>query len=229
VNYTYSKELDDLIASPRDPNADFLEYAPGTIDHPHVATATWLYQLPFGAGRDFNSGNKALSSIISHWQVAGIFTFASGAPMTITSGNCTSTSGVINATCYPNYNTSYTGSVWTNGSQAIGKGPANVSTTPYLNKTAFTDPAAYTWGDVARSAPDHLFAPHNADMDLSVRREFKIREQVRLALQADAFNVNNAVHFSPPGTLNMDSASFGLITSVANLPRKLQFSGRITF
>jgi hypothetical protein len=229
VNYTYSKELDDLIASPRDPNADFLEYAPGTIDHPHVATATWLYQLPFGAGRDFNSGNKALSSIISHWQVAGIFTFASGAPMTITSGNCTSTSGVINATCYPNYNTSYTGSVWTNGSEAIGKGPANVSTTPYLNKTAFTDPAAYTWGDVARSAPDHLFAPHNADMDLSVRREFKIREQVRLALQADAFNVNNAVHFSAPGTLNMDSASFGLITSVANLPRKLQFSGRITF
>jgi len=38
VNYTYSKELDDLIASPRDPNADYLEYAPGTIDHPHVAS-----------------------------------------------------------------------------------------------------------------------------------------------------------------------------------------------
>jgi len=227
VNYTYSKELDDLIASPRDPNADYLEYAPGTIDHPHVATATWLYQLPFGAGRDWNSGNKALSSIISHWQVAGIFTFASGAPMTITSGNCTSTSGVINATCYPNYNTSYTGSVWENG--AIGSGGASLTTTPYLNKAAFVDPTAYTWGDVARSAADHLFAPHNADMDLSVRREFKIHEQVRLALQADAFNVNNAVHFSPPGTLNMDSASFGLITSMANLPRKLQFSGRITF
>jgi hypothetical protein len=228
VNYTYSKELDDLIASPRDPNADYLEYAPGTIDRPHVATGTWLWQLPLGAGHDWNSGNKGLSSIISHWQVAGIFTFNSGAPMTITDGNCVS-QGVIDATCYPNYNTNYSGSVWTNGPLGIGKGPANVSTTPYLNKAAFSDPANYTWGNVARSAPDHLFAPHNADVDVSVRREFKIRERVRLALQADAFNVNNAVHFSAPSTLNINSASFGLISSIANQPRKLQFSGRITF
>jgi hypothetical protein len=148
--------------------------------------------------------------------------------MTITDGNCVS-QGVIDATCYPNYNTNYSGSVWTNGPLGIGKGPANVSTTPYLNKAAFSDPANYTWGNVARSAPDHLFAPHNADVDVSVRREFKIRERVRLALQADAFNVNNAVHFAAPGTLNIDSASFGLISAIANQPRKLQFSGRITF
>ncbi|MGA3325430.1 MAG: TonB-dependent receptor [Terriglobia bacterium] len=226
LNYTYSKELDDLIASPRDPNADFLERGPGTIDHPHVATATWLYQLPFGAGHNWNSGNKALSSIISHWQVAGIFTLTSGAPMTITSGNCTNSGGVINATCYPNYNTSFSGPVWENGS--IGSGGANVGTTAYLNKAAFSDPAAFTWGNVARSAPDHLFLPHNADADVSVRREFKIREQLILAFQADAFNVNNAVHFAGP-TLNMDSASFGIFSSMANQPRKLQFSARLTF
>jgi hypothetical protein len=49
-----------------------------------------------------------------------------------------------------------------------------------------------------------------------------------LACQADAFNVNNAVHFGTPG-LNIDTAAFGKVTTMANQPRKLQFSGRVSF
>src|SRR5262249_3696745 len=107
-------------------------------------------------------------------------------------------------------------------------GGATVTSTPYLNKGAFVDPAAYTVGNIARSAPFGLFAPHNASVDLSVRREFHIKERVRLAFQADAFNVNNAVHFGAPAT-NIDAANFGTFSSMANQPRKLQFSGRVSF
>jgi hypothetical protein len=217
VNYTFSKELDDL-AGVRDPNKDFLEKGPGAIDHANVASATFVYQLPF------HTSNKAMSSVISHWQVSGIFTFTTGAPLSIT-GTCVG-GGIINAACYPNYNSAFTGSVWQNGS--IGSNGANVSSTPYLNKAAFVDPANYTAGNIARSAPLGLFAPHNADLDLSVRREFPIKERFRISLQADAFNVNNAVHFAAPGT-GIDSASFGIFSAMANQPRKLQFSARITF
>ena len=223
VNYTFSKELDDLVGV-RDPNKNFLEKGPGTIDHPNVAAATFVYGLPFGAGHKWSSGNKALSQVISNWQFSGIFTFTNGAPFSIT-GTCTG-GGIIDATCYPSYNPNFSGSVHENG--AIGSGGANVSSTPYLNKAAFIDPAIYTEGNIPRSAPLGLFAPHNADLDLSVRREFPIREHVRLAFQADAFNVNNAVHFAAPG-LGIDSATFGIFSSMANQPRKLQFSGRITF
>ncbi len=76
-NYTYSKELDDLVGV-RDPNKDFLEKGPGTIDHPTVLSATFVYQLPFGAGHALNSGSHALNAIISHWQLSGIFTYAGG-------------------------------------------------------------------------------------------------------------------------------------------------------
>lgn len=224
INYTFSKELDDLLASPRDPNKDFLERAPGTIDHQQVATATFLYQPPFGAGRKWNSSNKVVSTLISNWQFSGIFTFTSGAPLTIT-GTCVG-AGVIDATCFPNYNPNFSGSVWENGS--IGSGGANVGSTPYLNKAAFADPANYTAGNVARAAPLALFAPHTDDFDLSVRREFAITERVRLAFQADAFNVNNGVHFAAPG-MAIDSASFGIFSSMANQARKLQFSGRVSF
>jgi len=223
VNYTFSKELDDLVGV-RDPNKDFLEKGPGTIDHPNVAAATFVYALPLGAGHNWNSGNKVLSSAMSNWQFSGIFTFTNVAPLSIT-GTCVG-GGIIDASCYPNYNPNFSGSVHENGS--VGSGGANVSSTPYLNKAAFVDPANYAEGNIPRSAPFGLFAPHNADLDLSVRREFAIREHVRLAFQADAFNINNAVHFAAPGT-GIDSASFGIYSSMANQPRKLQFSGRVTF
>ncbi len=88
---------------------------------------------------------------MSHWQLSGIFTFTSGAPLSIT-GTCTG-GGIIDASCYPNYNPNFSGSVWQNGTPETG----NLATTPYLNKAAFVDPPAYTAGNIARSAPLRAF------------------------------------------------------------------------
>ena len=79
------------------------------------------------------------------------------------------------------------------------------------------DPPAYTEGNIPRSAPYGLLAANNADVDVSARREFIIREKVRLGFQADAFNVNNSVHFATP-ELGIDSATFGIFTAMANSP-----------
>jgi hypothetical protein len=222
--YTFSKELDDL-ATARNPFNDGLEKAPGTIDHAHVITATFVYALPFGAGHALSSGNAVINNLISNWQITGIVTYSSGAPLTITANGCTS--GGILGTCYPNYNPSFSGAVRINGDYGSGS-VLGSAPTAYLSKAAFVDPAPFTVGNVPRSAPFGLFGPHIADEDISVRREFKIKERVKLALQADAFNITNAVYFAPPAT-NIDSASFGTVSSQANLPRKLQLSGRITF
>ncbi len=219
-NYTYSKELDDLVGV-RDPNKDFLEKGPGAIDHPTVVSATFVYRLPFGAGK-LKSDVRPLDAVISNWQFSGIFTYQGGAPLSIT-GTCTG-GGIIDASCYPNYVPGFSGSVWQNGTPGTG----NITTTSYLNKAAFVDAPAYTEGDIPRAAPLGLFAPHSADVDISVRREFAICECAKLAFQADAFNINNAVHFAAPGT-GIDSATFGIFTSMANSPRKLQFSARLTF
>ena len=53
---------------------------------------------------------------------------------------------------------------------------------------------------------------------MSLRREFAIHEKLKLAIQCDAFNVNNAVRFGAPGT-SPDQASFGTLTSQVNQPR----------
>jgi len=224
--YTFSKELDNLLASARDPFDYDLEKSRGSIDHTHVFIGTVSYQLPFGAGRHFNPGNAAARALISGWNLAGIVTFATGAPLALTGSACNA--GGILGTCIPNYNPAWTGSnVRINGNYGDGN-VLGSSPTSYLDRTAFVAPLAYTFGDLPRTGVYGLNAPYNADVDLSVRREFVIHENVKLAIQGDAFNVNNAVHFSAPGT-NPDQASFGTLTSQVNQPRKLQLNARITF
>ena len=221
VGYTFSKELDNLVA-PRNPYNTALEKAPGAVNRPHVMNATFVYLLPFGADRKFKSGHSAVNQIIGGWQLSGVVNAASGAPLIITATNCQS--GNILGTCYPNYNPSFSGDARINGNFGDG----NVATTPYLNKAAFVVPAPYTVGNVARSAALGLNVSHVTNFDLSVHRDFKIREHWRLSLQSDAFNILNSVYFGAPGT-NIDAANFGLVTSQSNLPRRLQLSARITF
>ena len=100
--------------------------------------------------------------------------------------------------------------------------------TPYFAKAAFVSPAPYTVGNVSRTAPYGLYAPHIMGLDVSLRREFAIKERIKFAIQADAFNVTNSVFFGAPG-LNIDSANFGTLTTQANQPRKYQLNARITF
>ena len=224
--YTFSKELDNLLASARNLFDYELEKSRGGIDHRHVFTGTVSYQLPFGAGRRLNPGNAVARALISRWNVSGVVTFATGAPLALTGSACNA--GGILGTCIPNYNPAWAGTaVRINGNYGDGN-VLGSSPTSYLDRTAFVAPAAYTFGNLPRTGVYGLNAPYNADVDLSVRREFAIYENVRLAIQADAFNVNNAVHFGAPG-LNPDQASFGTLTSQANQPRKLQFNARITF
>ena len=225
VAYTYSKELDNLFSTSRNPFDNSLEKALGAVNRPSVFTATFVYQLPFGAGHQMNSGNRVLSTVISGWQIAGVASYSSGAPLQILANGCTS--GSILGTCFPNYNPSFTGDAQINGN--YGSGSVLGSTpTVYLNKAAFVDPQPFTVGNVARTAPYGLRVQPITNIDLSLRREFKFFERVRFSLQADAFNVNNAVYFGAPGN-NIDSTNFGTVTNQSNQPRKLQLSGRITF
>jgi hypothetical protein len=90
------------------------------------------------------------------------------------------------------------------------------------------NPAPYTFGNLPRSAPFGLLGPHILNEDASLRREIKLRERLKLAFEANVFNITNSVYFNTPAT-NIDAANFGQVTSQRNLPRKVQLNARITF
>ena len=232
ANYTFSKELDD-VAGVRVPGEDNLEWSVGTVDEKHVFAGTFVYQLPFGTGNRLRSGNSAVNNAISGWQFSGIVQEHSGAPMTV-SGSCTGY-GIIDASCYPNAtavgSVGSTGATWNGGSVWQNGRPTTAAaaiSTHYINGAAFTNAPAGTYGNVARTAPDHLFVPRYGDIDLSVRKTVPLWESTKLVIQADSFNVPNSVYLAAPST-TVGSSSFGTYSSQANLPRKWQFSARLTF
>jgi len=222
INYTFSKEMDDLGTS-RLPGANYLEYSLGAINHKHVLATTVVYKLPFGAGHTLNGGSPAARALISGWQLSGLFTGSTGAPLTVT-GTCTG-GGIIDATCYPNVVKG--ASAWVPNAPEPGTAAVAFGTA-YINAAAFTNPPAYTYGNAARTAPLGLFAPTIRDLDVSIRREIPLYERVKFLFQADVFNTTNSVYFNAPNT-TLGNSAFGRFASQANQARKWQFVGRVTF
>ena len=98
----------------------------------------------------------------------------------------------------------------------------------FLDKNAFLTPAAYTYGNSPRTMIDKLRNPNSFNQNVSLRREFRMTERLRLIFQADVQNPTNLVIFGGPST-SFTSTSWGTITSQANSPRVVQANARITF
>jgi hypothetical protein len=64
--------------------------------------------------------------------------------------------------------------------------------------------------------------------DLSVFKDFVVREGMRLQFRTEAFNALNTVRFGNPGT-NVAAAGFGVIGTQANSPRQIQFGLKLLF
>ena len=100
-------------------------------------------------------------------------------------------------------------------------------------------------GNLRRTGAYNLFGPGGFNLDNSLRRSFKIMRNVNFIVQADVFNVTNAVHFSIASTsvkpLKASSgqtfnsvgantgSNFGTISGQSNSARDWQFSDHITF
>ncbi len=222
-SYVWSKEIDN-IARGRTAYNHAIEKAVGNIDRTNVISASFTYALPFGKGKWIGGGNPFVSALVSNFEVAGIYTFSTGAPLSIVSSGCNAP--YTGGACYPNANPSFIGALKINGGPSSGKGvPGKTS---YINKNAFLNPAPYTFGTLTRNAPFGLREPSVWDQDLTLRRIFSFNEQMKLNVAVDAFNIFNTVNFGGVST-NISSSNFGTVTNQANSARKLQLEARVTF
>jgi hypothetical protein len=218
-NYVYAKAFSDDTGSRSAYN--WKTEKAQQIDPAHTINVLFVYALPFGKGQSVASQNSAVNAIIGGWLISGITTYRSGQLF----GNIVASCNLPNAGgCYADYAPGFTGDVRINGNYGSG----DVRTTPYVNKAAFANPAAFTYGTTPRNGAYGLRGPSNSNQSLSVKREFAIREHWKLAIQADALNVFNWVRFAVPN-LNITSANFGLITATANSPRVVQLNARFNF
>ena len=101
----------------------------------------------------------------------------------------------------------------------------------FLNSAAFVQPIG-ALGNSPRTNPD-VRAFWNLSENVSLAKSTKVTAQVKMDVRIEAFNIFNRVIFAAPGTPTAtggtasgtdfsNSNTFGVITSQANSPRRMQ-------
>ena len=83
----------------------------------------------------------------------------------------------------------------------------------------------YTYGNGGRNI---LRADGLQQLDLTLKKDFVIRESKRLEFRAEAFNITNTPTFSAPSS-TIGSATAGVITSTLNAGRVMQGALKFIF
>jgi hypothetical protein len=181
-----------------------LERSLSTENLPQRLVISSSYDLPFG-----KSGPNLVKQIIGGWQVNGIGTISSGESIGVTQNASTYGSSVPNIVGNP-----------TLGSPKISM---------WLNKAAFADSPAFTFGNAPRNLPRTRTDAWKG-LDLSLMKDVTFRDRYRFQYRAEAFNFTNTPIFGNPAT-NIDSASFGTVTSLAtnNSSRVIQMALKLYF
>jgi hypothetical protein len=235
ASYTYAKSLDtrsfdptfavansgnaqSASSTPFDLRNRRLNYAPSDFDRRHTLQGTFLYELPFGRGRQYaNNLNPVVDRIIGGWMMAGIVRVYSGRPFTVYSGSNTLSNAVQSfADC--------------NGcSRSLGEVRQESGTNFYFTadeRARFSIPAAGSLGNTGRN---YFYGPSQFQMDLTVAKSVRIRESMDIQYRLEMQNLTNTPSFNIP-TATITSTIFGRIRDgVVSSSRKIQMALKFTF
>ena len=219
ASYTWSKSIDiscsgwfgDEGCATQDPYNVDADRSVSGFDVPHMLSLSWLYELPFGKGKKFESGNGVVDNIIGGWQFNGIGRFASGAPFTVVISGDIANTGNAGNYLRPNL---------VGDPVPSDRGPNN-----WLDQSAFAFPAPFTFGNLGRNTvrSDGLEA-----LDLSLFRNFPLTESKRLEFRAEFFNALNTPVWGIP-TRDLTSGNFGRVSSTVSTARQIQFGLKFLF
>ena len=178
-------------------------------DRTHRLAVTALYELPFGRGKRLgNPSNKVLSQAVSGWQVQGIYTGQSGAPLGF--GNAIFNGDLKNIPLPKNQRNV---DLWFNTEAGFER-----NSQLQLASNLRTFPSRFS--GVRADGPNNW--------DLSLMKNANIREGIRLQFRAEAINALNHPQFTAPNTTTTSTA-FGKVTGEFAWPRVLQFGLKVLF
>jgi hypothetical protein len=181
------------------------ERSVSTLDQTNRLVFNAVYELPF---RRTGPAGK----IAGGWEIGGIFVGFSGAPLGMNSAvNNTFSQGGGQR---PN---------WT------GVSPKLDNPTPqrWFNTSQFTNPAAYTFGNSARTYTG-LRSSSARQVDISLLKNTPILERLNLQFRAEFFNLTNSPRFAPP-SMTQGSSQFGVVSAMGNQPRVVQFALKLIY
>ena len=223
VGYVFAKLIDDVSSL----QGNFSIQAPiyqnyynrradkslSAFDVRHRLTANVLWELPFGARRRWLR-DGALGQILGGFSLNAIMQAQGGLPLAVIAANPTVQAGLSFVQLRPNLIGDPRGTGTTRGEQVAA----------WFNPAAFQQPATYTFGNAPRTLPG-VRSPGYFSTNLSISRDFRFAETIRLQFRAEGFNLFNRANFSFPVS-TLGAAGFGRINATEDA-RQLQFALRL--
>ena len=169
--------------------------------------------------------NRVLDTVIGGWSASSNLTMQSGQPVAIRMSRNRLADGRQrpNVTCAD----PGTGISYHDAAAALLNGAAGAFSV--FDPSCFDDPGDQQLGNAPRYF-DNLFSQGINNVDLAVRKQFAIREGMRLQIRGEAFNAFNRTRFDR-AEFRFGSGSFGEVTGLANgfHARQMQIVARFEF
>jgi len=223
VSYTWSKSIDIACSgwygvegcSIQDPYNFNNDRSVSGFDLTHLLAVNWVYQFPVGPGKRLDPKNRFVSHLLGNWQINGIVTLHSGLPYEV------GVAGDIANTGHTNCCSGYYMRLNLVGDPK----KSNPTREEWFNKAAFQVPAPFTFGSLGRNS---LRGDGTENIDLSIFRQFAIRESKKAEFRAEMFNAFNHPIYAIP-VREFSNPNFGRVTGTANRSRQIQLSVKILF
>jgi hypothetical protein len=223
VAWTWSKALDvtdgynGTIATYLSPRAQ--DWGKAGFDRTHIVSGNWLWNIPRASRAWTNSVVKAVGD---RWQLSGIVSFISGAPLGIASYKLSDGADITGG-----------GDGWTAvvlRSPVLAKDQRTFDR--FFDPTAFTRPAQGTIGNTPK---DVFRGPGVNNWNLTLFKTIPLREKWQMQLRMEAYDAFNHTQFSSVARdLQFDlqgnqvNQQAGTVTGARN-PRVMQFALRLKF
>lgn len=181
-------------------------------DIPQFLSIAGTYEPPLGKGKQFLNSGPA-SWILGNWQINTVTQLRSGQPYNLSvTGDPANIGPGISWFSYARPN-------------LVGNPhPAHPNASQWFNPAAFVAPVG-EFGTFPRNA---LRSANVYNADLSLFKNFPIRDQFSVEFRAEAFNALNIQNLASPNATLFQSNT-GQITGLANNPRELQFALKTVF
>jgi Carboxypeptidase regulatory-like domain/TonB dependent receptor len=199
LSYTWSHSIDNVSS-----DAYYANVPPGTASSDR-GSSTYDIRQTFSGAVSYNipaPGAGIWKSIFENWSTDSIIYARTAPPVNIVTGQNTFGLYLSGGTSVQRPNLVPGMPLWISDPNFVGG--------KRINKAAFTVPTGPVQGNLGRNALNGFGA---TQVDLTLRRQFKLHERLSLQARADLFNIFNHPNFGPPVNY-MTSPLFGQATQM---------------